>query len=49
MSSRSCFTSRGKRCSGDVETLYPEYRKKIKATYVPPEPCKTDCGAAPPR
>jgi hypothetical protein len=34
---------------GRVETLYPEYRKKIKATYVTPEPCKTNCGAAPPR
>ena len=30
---------------GQVETLYPEYRKKIKATYVPLEPCKRDCGA----
>ena len=34
---------------GRVETLYPEYRKTIKATYVAPEPCKTNCGAAPPR
>ena len=34
---------------GDVETLYPEYRKKIKATYVRPEPCQKDCGAPPPR
>jgi hypothetical protein len=34
---------------GEVETLYPEYRKKIKATYVPLEPCKRDCGATPPR
>ena len=34
---------------GKVETLYPEYRKTIKATYVAPEPCKTNCGAAPPR
>ena len=34
---------------GEPETLYPEYRKKIKATYVPLEPCKTACGAAPPR
>jgi hypothetical protein len=34
---------------GETETLYPEYRKKIKATYVPLEPCKTDCGAVPPR
>jgi len=34
---------------GEVETLYPEYRKRIKAAYVPLEPCKRDCGAAPPR
>jgi len=34
---------------GNAETLYPEYRKKIKSTYVRPEPCKRDCGAAPPR
>lgn len=34
---------------GEAETLYPEYRKKIRATYVPLEPCKTGCGAAPPR
>jgi hypothetical protein len=34
---------------GDVETLYPEYRKKIKATYVRPDPCQKDCGATPPR
>jgi hypothetical protein len=34
---------------GDVETLYPEYRKKIKATYVRPDPCQRDCGAPPPR
>jgi len=34
---------------GEVETLYPEYRKKIKATYVPLEPCKRDCGAPPAR
>ena len=34
---------------GEVETLYPEYRKKIKATYVPLDPCKRDCGATPPR
>jgi hypothetical protein len=32
---------------GGPETLYPEYRKKIKDTYVRPEPCKRDCGAAP--
>jgi hypothetical protein len=34
---------------GQVETLYPEYRKKIKSTYVPLEQCKRDCGAVPPR
>lgn len=34
---------------GRVETLYPEYRQTIKATYVPLAPCKTNCGAAPPR
>jgi hypothetical protein len=34
---------------GETETLYPEYRKKIKATYVPLDPCKRDCGATPPR
>jgi hypothetical protein len=34
---------------GYRDTLYPEYRKKIKATYVPLEPCKRDCGATPPR
>jgi hypothetical protein len=32
---------------GNPETLYPEYRKKIKGTYVRPEPCKRDCGAVP--
>jgi hypothetical protein len=31
---------------GYPETLYPEYRKKIKATYVPPPPCKEACGQA---
>jgi hypothetical protein len=34
---------------GRVETLYPEYRKSIKATYVRPDPCQKDCGAPPPR
>ena len=32
---------------GNVETLYPEYRKKIQGTYVRPEPCKGNCGAPP--
>jgi hypothetical protein len=34
---------------GEPETMYPEYRKKIKDTYVRPETCKSDCGAAPVR
>jgi len=34
---------------GHPDTLYPEYRKKIKDTYVRPEPCKRDCGAPPVR
>ena len=29
---------------GYTETLYPEYRKKIKATYTPPPPCAGNCG-----
>lgn len=31
---------------GYAETLYPEYRKKIRATYRPPAPCKVNCGVA---
>ena len=31
---------------GYRETLYPEYRKKIRSTYVPPPPCTIDCGVA---
>jgi hypothetical protein len=31
---------------GYPETLYPEYRKKIKNTYVPPPQCTESCGAA---
>jgi hypothetical protein len=31
---------------GYRETLYPEYRKKIKDTYVPPQPCTQSCGQA---
>jgi hypothetical protein len=31
---------------GNRETLYPEYRKKIKDTYVPPPPCTESCGVA---
>ena len=34
---------------GYTETLYPEYRKKIKGTYVAPAPCKGNCGAVPAR
>ena len=34
---------------GQPETLYPEYRKKIKATYVRPDPCTRNCGAVPTR
>jgi len=32
---------------GQPETLYPEYRKKFKDTYVRPEACQKDCGAPP--
>jgi hypothetical protein len=31
---------------GYRETLYPEYRKTIKDTYVPPPPCTESCGVA---
>jgi hypothetical protein len=31
---------------GYPETVYPEYRKKIKDSYVQPPPCKESCGAA---
>jgi hypothetical protein len=34
---------------GGADTLYPEYRKRIRDSYVRPEPCKTNCGAAPAR
>ena len=34
---------------GYPETMYPEYRKKIKDSYARPEPCKSDCGATPQR
>jgi len=33
---------------GGAETMYPEYRKKIKDGYVRPEKCVTNCGAPPP-
>jgi len=31
---------------GYPETVYPEYRKKIKDTFVQPAPCVNSCGAA---
>jgi hypothetical protein len=31
---------------GYTETLYPEYRKKIRATYRQPPPCSDSCGQA---
>jgi len=31
---------------GYRDTLYPEYRKKIRDGYVPPPPCTADCGVA---
>ena len=34
---------------GYQETLYPEYRKKIKDSYKPPPPCKGNCGPVPVR
>ena len=34
---------------GQPDTMYPEYRKKIKSSYVRPEPCASDCGAVPGR
>ena len=34
---------------GGAETMYPEYRKKLKTAYVRPEKCPRNCGApAPP-
>jgi hypothetical protein len=32
---------------GGPETMYPDYRKKLKDKYVPPEKCVRNCGAAP--
>lgn len=32
---------------GGPETMYPEYRKKLKDAYVLPPPCKTGCGGPP--
>jgi len=34
---------------GYPETLYPEYRKKIKDSYVRPDPCERNCGVLPRR
>jgi hypothetical protein len=34
---------------GEAETLYPEYRKKIRDAYAVPPPCKQNCGAPPAR
>ena len=31
---------------GYTETLYPEYRKKIRVTYKQPAPCSDSCGQA---
>jgi hypothetical protein len=36
----------GEAVLGYRETLYPEYRRKIKNTYLPPPPCTEDCGVA---
>ncbi|MGH9145915.1 MAG: hypothetical protein ACRD1Q_04340 [Vicinamibacterales bacterium] len=33
---------------GGPETMYPEYRKKIKDKYVMPPPCTEGCGGPPP-
>jgi hypothetical protein len=33
---------------GGAETMYPEYRKKIKDRFVRPEKCTQNCGAPPP-
>ena len=32
---------------GGAETLYPEYRKKLKDRFVRPEKCAQNCGAPP--
>src|SRR4029079_5857515 len=31
---------------GGAETMYPEYRKKLKDVYVRPDRCLRDCGGA---
>ena len=32
---------------GGAETMYPEFRDKIKGKFTPPPPCKRNCGAPP--
>jgi len=32
---------------GGAETMYPEFRDKIKGKFTPPAPCKRNCGAPP--
>jgi hypothetical protein len=32
---------------GGPETMYPDYRKRLKDKYVAPEKCVRNCGAAP--
>jgi hypothetical protein len=32
---------------GGAETMYPEFRDKIKEEFTPPAPCKRNCGAPP--
>ena len=32
---------------GGAETMYPEFRKKLKATYAAPEKCLRNCGGPP--
>jgi hypothetical protein len=34
---------------GETETLYPEYRKTIRGSYVAPAPCTRNCGPVPAR
>ena len=32
---------------GGAETMYPEFRDKIKEKFTPPAACKRNCGAPP--
>jgi hypothetical protein len=42
-----CVTGyEGREPGGHPATLYPEYRKTIKDSYVPPPPCTESCGVA---